>query len=268
MKRSRENPSPISSDVSEGEAEADQKAGFIGRWSRRKRNAAVEAGLPLAEEFPVAEGLQEGSDHTGVVEQQLLETPADESTPASDLDSAPAPILTDADMPDVETLNAESDFSPFLSKGVSKELRNLALKKLFFSGKFSARDGLDDYDDDFTKFEPLGDTVTSDMKFHARRKEKARLAELEEERLRLESEHAESDEEVPTSDTTDNVSVSEGESSEVEVTSNDELQDSTQVAPDKSSELVESPEVENVDISITDNITTENNANRNEPHNV
>ena len=86
-----------------------------------------------------------------------------------------------------------------MSEGVSSELRKAALKKLFFSGKFAARDGLDDYDDDFTHFEPLGDTITSDMKFHARRKEKDRLAKLEQERLALEaqeqavSETAESD---------------------------------------------------------------------------
>jgi len=81
----------------------------------------------------------------------------------------------------LETLDATSDYSPFLSEGVSSELKKAALKKLFFSGKFAARDGLDDYDDDFTYFEPLGDTVTSDMKYHARRKERERLAKLEEE---------------------------------------------------------------------------------------
>jgi len=86
----------------------------------------------------------------------------------------------------LETLGADSDYSPFMSEGVSSELRKAALKKLFFSGKFAARDGLDDYDDDFTYFEPLGDTVTSDMKYHARRKEKARLAKLEEEKVALE----------------------------------------------------------------------------------
>lgn len=181
MKRSPENPLPDNGKDNRSAEVADKdEGGFVGRWSRRKQSVAADSqktrlddqlSNPLSR--PVGDGaLPEVSGADEVIHEE----------------SQPAPILTDADMPDIETLNADSDFSPFFSEGVSKALRNLALKKLFFSGKFAARDGLDDYDDDFTRFEPLGDTVTSDMKFHARRKEKARLAELEEERLRLEAE--------------------------------------------------------------------------------
>ena len=152
MKRSPESPKPDIKDTMP--KENDQ--GFLNRWSQRKRDSSAEDDLQ--------------SD-----DQQL---PAQTSAP-EESDEASQQVLTDAGMPDIETLDGESDYSPFLSEGVSKELRNLALKKLFFSGKFAIRDGLDDYDDDFTYFEPLGDTVTSDMKFHQRRKEKARLAEIE-----------------------------------------------------------------------------------------
>ena len=51
-----------------------------------------------------------------------------------------------------------------MSPGVSDELRNLALRKLFHAPVFNIRDGLDEYDDDYTSFEKLGDIVTSDMK--------------------------------------------------------------------------------------------------------
>ena len=74
------------------------------------------------------------------------------------------PVLTDADMPDVDSLDEASDFSPFMSPGVSDELRNLALRKLFQAPVFNICDGLDEYDDDFTTFEKLGDIVTADMK--------------------------------------------------------------------------------------------------------
>ncbi|MCZ6732230.1 MAG: hypothetical protein O7B27_06725, partial [Gammaproteobacteria bacterium] len=43
------------------------------------------------------------------------------------------------------------------------------------------RDGLDDYDEDFTVFEPLGDTITADMRHQMERekeKEEQRLAKL------------------------------------------------------------------------------------------
>lgn len=83
---------------------------------------------------------------------------------------------TTTNLPDIETLHAESDFSPFLSRSVSKKLRKQAMKKLFFSGKFTLRDGLDTYDDDYTYFEPLGNTISSDMKFRQRRTAKPSIA--------------------------------------------------------------------------------------------
>ena len=190
---------------------------FIGRWSRRKKAQEKEAKIPqsatedrelaaeqTAEPDRVA-GLEVSSQQAGHVES---------ANPATTNEQLAEPVApTDADMVALDTLDANSDYAPFMSEGVSSELRKAALKKLFFSGKFAARDGLDDYDDDFTHFEPLGDTITSDMKFHARRKEKDRLAKLEQERLALEaqeqavSETAESDGadpvETPGSDSSD-----------------------------------------------------------------
>ena len=86
------------------------------------------------------------------------------------------PVLTDADMPDLDTLDENSDYSGFLSPGVSDRLRKLALRKLFSSAGFNIRDGLDDYDDDFTRFTPLGDMVTADMKHRAEVAERRRRA--------------------------------------------------------------------------------------------
>ncbi len=120
---------------------ADSKESLLRRWSRRK----LEAGEALAEE---------------------AEKPADTDagTAAAPAGTEPEPVLTDADMPPLESLTDESDFSPFMSAGVSDELRNLALRKLFHASVFNIRDGLDEYDDDFTTFEKLGDIVTADMK--------------------------------------------------------------------------------------------------------
>ena len=207
---------------------------FIGRWSRRKKAQEKEAKIPQSatEDRELAAqqtaepdreaGLEVSSQHAGHVES---------ANPATTNEQLAEPVApTDADMVALDTLDANSDYAPFMSEGVSSELRKAALKKLFFSGKFAARDGLDDYDDDFTHFEPLGDTVTSDMKFHARRKEKERLAKLEQERLAREaqeqsvSETAESDGadpveadtvETPGSDSSDNSALERVESEQV-----------------------------------------------------
>ncbi len=79
-------------------------------------------------------------------------------------EAAPERPLTDEDMPPLESLGEDSDYSGFLSPGVSDKLRRVALKKLFSSAYFNVLDGLDDYDDDFRTFEALGDIITSDMR--------------------------------------------------------------------------------------------------------
>ncbi len=123
---------------------ADSKESMLRRWSRRK----LEARDALADDAAGAAPVE-------------AEAPA---TPASAEGETDKPVLTDADMPPLESLTEESDFSPFMSEGVSDELRNLALRKLFRSSVFNIRDGLDEYDEDYTYFEKLGDIVTADMK--------------------------------------------------------------------------------------------------------
>ncbi len=166
----------------ENPEEADAQppeSGFLQRWSQRKSADAEPATVPYADADTAP------TDNDGAVAEHAR---GSQDEPGEIVDEAAVPILTDEDMEPIDALDADSDYTPFMSEGVSSELRQRALKKLFFSGLFKARDGLDDYDDDFTSFEPLGDTITSDMKYHMRREEKARLAkqeaELEEERLR------------------------------------------------------------------------------------
>lgn len=71
---------------------------------------------------------------------------------------------TDADMPPMDSLTAESDYRGFLSARVSESLRRAALRKLFHSAQFNVIDELDDYAEDFTAFASLGDIVTADMR--------------------------------------------------------------------------------------------------------
>ena len=106
---------------------------FISRWSRRK--------------------------------QEMGQGPAvaSEKTPTADA-IAEKPHLTDADMPAIESLTEDSDYSGFLSPKVSEALRKQALRKLFHSPGFNVRDGLDDYDGVYTEFEKLGNIVTADMR--------------------------------------------------------------------------------------------------------
>ena len=142
----------------------DSKESVLRRWSRRKQEVAQEA---------------------SVAEQEVpLDSEASLGTAAPiETETESRPALTDADMPPIESLHEDSDYSGFMSEGVSDELRNLALRKLFKAPVFNIRDGLDEYDEDYTYFEKLGDIVTCDMKHHIEMKE-----QREREALALEAE--------------------------------------------------------------------------------
>jgi len=142
------------------------------RWSRRKLRSKEK----LAVEDKTIE-LQQQS----LLEQKLSpgEIPADEIIQE--------PILTDADMPPIESLDETSDFSVFMSSGVSDKLRNLALQKMFKAPVYNICDGLDDYDELYTSFEKLGDIVTSDMKHQAAMKAKKKMEEEAQKALDVEN---------------------------------------------------------------------------------
>jgi hypothetical protein len=54
------------------------------------------------------------------------------------------------DLPPIEELTADSDFTPFLKEGVPEELKRLALRKLWLSDPvFANLDGLVEYGEDF-----------------------------------------------------------------------------------------------------------------------
>jgi len=138
---------------------------FLSRWSRRKATVA-EAESTVAESAPV-----DSAGEVVVVDDGVGDGAGEKR----------APVLTDADMPPLESLSAESDFSGFLSPGVSEALRRRALRKLFSAAVFNHRDGLDDYDDDFRHFAALGEHITSDMKHRMEMEAERAKAEAAEE---------------------------------------------------------------------------------------
>ena len=151
---------------------------FLSRWSRRKQE--IERAQPAAADTVVEDappqiplntilpGDTKGRMVTRVEADRITEQNPDQ-----------APALTDEDMPPIESLAEDSDFTGFMSPGVSEKLRKLALRKLFAGAGFNIRDGLDDYDEDFTNFEPLGDIITCDMKHQQEMAEKRKQEEAE-----------------------------------------------------------------------------------------
>jgi len=200
--------------------DSEEHARFIKRWSARKRNRTTQLRSDSGNSEPVVAGNSVDLNPVGISPIATVDSNADVDVHSSDgiqansidvdagtekvqASSEPqaieqAPLLSDEDMPSISSLTAKSDLSGFFNKGVSAGLRRAALRHVFQLPVYNVRDGLNDYDDDFTKFEPLGDTITSDMKWHKARKEReaeeAAAAELkaQEEQAQQELQNAES----------------------------------------------------------------------------
>ena len=151
-------PRKKASDTGAAEVGTLEHEEFLTRWSKRK--ALSREGVELPEPVDEVAGDTEPS--------QVVEAPT-----------------TALELPPIESLDEDSDYSAFLALEVPVDLQRKALRKLFQSPKFNVRDGLDDYDLDFSSPEPLGDIVTAEMR-HRLRVELERLAGLDDDESAVE----------------------------------------------------------------------------------
>ncbi|HTH79825.1 MAG TPA: DUF3306 domain-containing protein, partial [Ramlibacter sp.] len=114
---------------------------FFSRWSKRK--VQTREGKPVEDE-PVIE-----------------EAPA-EVAAAAVVAKEPAPVEPELPPPtleDVQSLTYESDFRRFVAPDVSPEVKNAAVKKLFADPRYNVRDSMDVYADDYTKSDPIPESM-------------------------------------------------------------------------------------------------------------
>jgi len=109
----------------------------VGRWSRRKLDAARTAPADPAPASPAP-------------------PPAPTATTAT---TAPAPV----ELPPVDSLTFDSDFTAFLRPEVDADLKRAALKQLFRDPRFNVMDGLDTYIDDYTKADPIPEDMLAGL---------------------------------------------------------------------------------------------------------
>jgi hypothetical protein len=128
----------------------EEPRGFLGRWSRRKADAML--GKPLAEPSPPSPA------PVAAVPQGV---PQGEVGPAPAADAAePEKTLS---LEDVKLLTKDSDFKPFMAGNVGPAVRNAAMKKLFADPHFNIMDGLDIYIDDYSKPDPVSESMLRKM---------------------------------------------------------------------------------------------------------
>ncbi|NMM10416.1 MAG: DUF3306 domain-containing protein [Polaromonas sp.] len=132
--------------------------GFLGRWAHRKTEALK--GNPLEE--PVRGAKTEASDAaTGRIPLPGAAQPPSPAAGDSVLQELPAEQALSLD--DVKHLTKDSDFKPFMAGNVGPEVRNAAMKKLFADPHFNVMDGLDIYIDDYSKADPIPESMLRQM---------------------------------------------------------------------------------------------------------
>ncbi|HRP98231.1 MAG TPA: DUF3306 domain-containing protein [Rhodocyclaceae bacterium] len=135
-------------------AETPAELPFLARWSRHKLGQDVP---PAADAAPAAAaGVAAVPNGAGEVSDPVPER-IDPRT------GKPMSELTDADMPDLDTLDENADLSAFMAGKVSQALRMKALTKVFHTAKYNQMCLCAEYADDYTAFVPLGDVVPHDL---------------------------------------------------------------------------------------------------------
>ena len=129
---------------------------LLSRWARRKSSARRGRAAPVAveeTERPTSIDIPQEAD----VATKALVAEDDEVVTNDHVESAEADEAVNVDdLPDIETLDKDSDYTQFLKKGVPEAIGRAALRKLWLSDTiFANLDGLNDYDDNFNVIDKL-----------------------------------------------------------------------------------------------------------------
>jgi len=126
--------------------------GFLSRWSRRKAEVARGVAVPPAE--PAVEPSPAPVKPPAAPPGDAL--PAARAAEPGNAEPAQPPLPT---LADVAALTQDSSYAPFMARGVSPEVKNAAMKKLFTDPHFNVMDGLDIYIDDYGIPDPIPDAM-------------------------------------------------------------------------------------------------------------
>ncbi len=148
--------------------------GFLSRWSRRKLD--VQEGKPVLAEPPVPTVPAPAPSSAAVIstgvglqapdggEAALRTAPSVAVTShAREGDPAGTPEVPLPTLADTHALTPQSDFKPFMARGVAADVKNAAMKKLFTDPHFNVMDRLDTYIDDYSLADPIPEAMLRQM---------------------------------------------------------------------------------------------------------
>ncbi len=135
---------------------AEETSGFLGRWARRKTDALQGKPLDEPARATAPPWVEDGASPNTPVAVSAASAPA-----AADVAEQPEKKLLSLD--EVKLLTKDSDYKPFMASDVGPEVRNAAMKKLFADPHFNVMDGLDIYIDDYSKSDPIPESMLRQM---------------------------------------------------------------------------------------------------------
>ncbi len=134
-------------------ANDDAPAGFLSRWSRRKaevREGRVTEEPTAAPTFASRANAAASNLSATQAANAAVVKATQPASPSTEATAAPMPSLAD-----VQQLTPESDFTGYMARGVTPEVKNAAMKKLFTDPHFNVMDRMDIYIDDYSQPDPL-----------------------------------------------------------------------------------------------------------------
>ena len=132
---------------------------FFSRWSQRKLDESIDKALEA--EQPVEETSFTSSEPAS----QTLSS-AEELAPNDPTSIEPTDALEEsADTKESASETTEElSMAQLLVSEASESVKKAALRKLFLSKEFNVRDGLDDYDDDYSNLKSLSEGVAESLR--------------------------------------------------------------------------------------------------------
>ncbi|WP_162062956.1 DUF3306 domain-containing protein [Vibrio taketomensis] len=145
---------------------------FISRWSKRKlEETATELLKPEQETQQVA--------HTAHDEVDSLDT-AEETGQESQTEALESQGLEDAVEASNDQVKSEpTSIATLLASEAERSVKKAALRKLFLSDEYNVRDGLDDYDDDYSNLKTLSQSVAETLRDWVKEKQEEPVEETE-----------------------------------------------------------------------------------------
>ncbi|MEZ8151474.1 DUF3306 domain-containing protein [Vibrio splendidus] len=139
---------------------------FFSRWSQRKLDESTDEPLEVEQTLEATELTSSDSSSSEILPADLspeMEAAAPQSLESEALETNEEVNASDVQDPAPEATE-DLSVAQLLVSEASESVKKAALRKLFLSEEFNVRDGLDDYDDDYSNLKSLSEGVAETLR--------------------------------------------------------------------------------------------------------